>query len=66
MATIPQRVITRDRSSGRLHKRLRYGGRWYVDERCQTDQSGAFDEIQRIPESEPDENKCKYCFDPEL
>lgn len=62
-----QKIITRDRSSNRVHIRLRYGDRWYVDERCQTDQSGSFLQLTHfVMDDEPPKNLCTYCFDGEV
>lgn len=57
-------VLTRDRSSGRVHRRMRHGGRLMVDERCQTDQSGAFEvvEAEALPANAA---RCRFCFPPE-
>lgn len=60
----PEPVVTQDRTSLRLHVRIRFNDTWYVDERCQTDQSGDFDivgpwtnAIHPTPEL-----MCRFCF----
>lgn len=42
---IVDQVLTRDRSSGRIHMKLRYLGHLYVQEGCNTDDAGASDEV---------------------
>ncbi len=56
-------ILTRDRSSGRVHKRMHDGDRMLADERCQTDQSGAFEiiEADALAECEPGA-LCLFCF----
>ena len=66
-----QEVTTRDRSSGRFHIRVLYGGRMLVDERCNLDQAGAYDIMPRgtradrgrgVPVGTDDKMLCQYCF----
>lgn len=60
-------IITRDRSSGRYHKRYRITEdgqtRTVVDERCQTDQSGGYDVVAAPRVIKGRKELCKYCFD---
>lgn len=63
----PTRIITRDRSSERIHFRyieVQENGaeRTLVDERCQTDQSGKFDVLTEVPESADRNTLCRWCF----
>ena len=53
-------VHTRDRSSGRYHVRYRIDNRLVVDERCNLDQSGAYDEVEPPADVEIG-LLCKYC-----
>lgn len=57
----PKLFITMDRSSHRVHERIRYKDRWFVDERCQTDQSGSFDIIEDVSNLDRDQF-CGFCF----
>ncbi len=59
-------ILTRDRSSGRVHRRVRIGDRrgFLVDERCNADQSGAYEVIASTEGIEPDA-LCRWCF-PEI
>lgn len=50
-----------DRSSGRVHVRVRDGGRLLSDERCQADQSGAWDEVGSAEGAE-ERDLCRWCF----
>ncbi len=54
-------VYTRDISSGRVHKRVRDGARFLVDERCNSDQSGAYAVVENI-EAADFEALCRHCF----
>lgn len=58
------RVFTRDKSSNRVHERLHFRDRWFVDERCQTDQSGAFEVLGDAFDQtlEPTDLLCRFCF----
>jgi hypothetical protein len=56
-------ILTRDRSSGRIHKRTRRGRRLVVDEGCNTDQSGAYLVIPESALAEVDaDSLCRFCF----
>ncbi len=59
-------ILTRDRSSGRVHRRLRIGDRrgFLVDERCNADQSGDYEVLASTEGIEPDA-LCRWCF-PEI
>jgi len=58
-------VLTRDRSSGRIHKRVREGNRLLVDERCNLDAAGAFDEVTEAALEDADVGQaCEFCFPP--
>lgn len=52
------RVITRDKSSGMIHLRLRFNGKLYVQEGCNTDDAGDFDILPHLPE---DMEVAKFC-----
>ena len=63
----------RDSSSGRIHKRYadEYGRFELTRERCQRDQSGAYEVLPRggradrgdgVPVGTPDEDLCRYDF----
>lgn len=52
-------VLTRDRSSGRIHKRLRAGKALATFEACNLDDAGAFDVLFELP-ANPD--LCRRCF----
>jgi hypothetical protein len=54
-------VLTEDASSGRIHKRVREGGRLLVDERCNTDAAGAYEVIGSAVDADP-ARLCRYCF----
>jgi len=56
-----QRVLTRDLSSGRIHERFLDGNRLVTDERCQADQSGAWEAIGDVSDV-PADRLCRYCF----
>jgi hypothetical protein len=66
MTVTGEAILTRDRSSGRVHRRVRIGksATLLVDERCNTDQSGAYDVIDSTEGIEPDA-LCRWCF-PEI
>lgn len=56
-------VYTRDRSSGRIHKRVRVGNRLYTDEADNLDDAGEYDVIgdDEVAEADP-EALCDRCF----
>lgn len=60
--------VTRDKSSGRYHRRytetIGDKVRTLVDERCQADQSGRYEVLVAIPESATDNELCAYCWAP--
>lgn len=63
----PTRIITRDRSNGRIHYRyieVQENGheRMLVDERCQSDQSGKFDVLEQVPEAADRNMLCRFCM----
>lgn len=61
-------IITRDKSSGRYHRRrIEHtedgDDRILVDERCQTDQAGRYDVLDGgVPESADDDTLCRFCW----
>lgn len=59
---MPMNVITRDKSSGRYHRRMSVNGRLYVDERCNLDQAGAYDTLKKIPGDADVKDLCGHCF----
>ncbi len=63
MTVTGEAILTRDRSSGRVHRRVRIGtnAALLVDERCQTDQSGDYEVIGSTEGIEPDA-LCRWCF----
>lgn len=58
-------VLTRDRSSGMVHRRLRIGesGMLWAAEPCDCDQAGAYEVIGSTDDVEPD-RLCQRCFPP--
>lgn len=52
-------VLTRDRSSGRIHKRVRIGKGLASMEGCNLDQAGAYEILFELP---PNPKLCKRCF----
>jgi hypothetical protein len=58
-------ILTRDEHSGRIHKRIRNGRRLMVDERCNTDDAGAYLVIPESALAEVDaDSLCRFCFAP--
>ena len=56
-------VLTRDQSSGRIHRRVRDGDRLLVDERCNLDQAGAYEIVDEAALADVDaEAFCGHCF----
>lgn len=53
-------VVTRDRSSGMVHLRVRRGKQLLSDEACNLDDAGEFDILAEIPTD--DANLCARCF----
>ncbi|MBA3585070.1 MAG: hypothetical protein H0W36_11185 [Gemmatimonadetes bacterium] len=56
-----ERVLTRDRSSGRIHERFRDGNRLLSGEACNLDDAGEFDVIGDVADV-PADRLCRYCF----
>ena len=56
-------ILTRDKSSGRIHKRIRSGVRLMVDERCNLDDAGHFFVIEDVSDVDA-ESLCRFCFAP--
>lgn len=57
------RVITRDRSSGRVHVRLFVNGQPLTDERCNLDDAGAYEVVPDEAIAELDRDAlCRRCF----
>ena len=54
-------ILTRDRSSGKVHKRIRQGVRLMVDERCNLDDAGRFLIIPDVSDVDA-ESLCRFCF----
>lgn len=66
-----QRVVTRDLSSGRFHKRYRIAGRMYSQEGCNLDQAGGYEVMPRqsrgidgrgVPVGTDPALLCENCF----
>jgi hypothetical protein len=66
-----EQITTRDRSSGRFHKRYIINGRTVVDERCNLDQAGAYDVMPQVSRASRGDGVpigtdpallCKFCF----
>lgn len=64
-------VVTKDETSGRFHKRLKFEGRMFVDERCNLDDAGSYIELpsvsraidgRGVPVGTHDDMLCKNCF----
>ena len=53
-----ERVLTKDRSSGTIHLRLRMNGRFYSQEGCNLDQAGDYEILPALPE---DIDSAKFC-----
>jgi hypothetical protein len=61
------RVHTRDLSSGRIHLRIRVGSTLFVDERCNLDQAGEYEEIdQEAVDAAARAAKCLRCYPPDV
>lgn len=59
---MPEEQIIRDRSSGRIHRRVRLGDGWASLEADNLDQAGAFD-VNTVPLDEIDPaDLCERCF----
>jgi hypothetical protein len=59
-------VLTRDTTSGRIHKRVQLDGRLLVDERDNLDDAGAYEVVTEADiEDLPVAVFCRHCF-PEL
>ena len=61
MKNAPEKVYTRDDSSGMVHVRIRDGDRLLVDERDNLDQAGSYTIIESVVDVEP-EHLCRHCF----
>jgi hypothetical protein len=60
-------VLTRDLSSGKIHKRVVIGKRLATLEGCNLDQSGAYEIIPAVDlDDEDPKNICQRCFEEEL
>ena len=59
-------VLIRDRSSGRVHRRVKMADRpgLMSFERCQADQAGAFDVIPDLSDVSDEHQFCTVCFGP--
>jgi hypothetical protein len=58
-------VFTRDRSSGRVHKRIRLGDHLATLEGDNLDEAGLYDVLETLANSDPDD-LCHNCFPPEI
>lgn len=58
-------VLTRDLSSGRIHRRIRVGDNLYTAEADNLDQAGEYEVItaEQLADAEPGE-LCERCFPP--
>lgn len=65
-----EQITTRDKSSGRFHRRYLINGRYMVDERCNLDQAGGYEVMESkgqsplagIPLGTDLDLLCKWCF----
>jgi len=57
-------VLTRDKSSGHVHKRVRLGDHLATLEGDNLDDSGAYDVLETLADVEP-ADLCRNCFPPE-
>lgn len=58
-------VLTRDESSGKIHKRVRNGKRLMVDERDNLDAAGTYRIIGQSEVEDADPSSlCEWCFAP--
>lgn len=55
-------ILTRDRSSGRFHKRVRIGSGLASNEQCNQDQAGEYDILFELPEGFDAAKLCRRCF----
>lgn len=58
----PKVIVTEDRSSHRRHRRLVFAGNMYVDERCNLDQAGEYDETDEPGPLHDPKLLCQNCF----
>jgi len=58
-------VFTRDRSSGRVHRRIRLGDGLATLEGDNLDEAGLYDVLETLADSDPDD-LCRNCFPPEI
>lgn len=62
MDTPVEWIVTRDRSSGRLHRRLKTDHSKMADARCNLPRAGQYDVVDEpTPAADPD-TLCKFCF----
>ncbi len=61
-----EEVLTRDLSTGRIHKRYREEGstELFSLEADNLDEAGAFEEVDRSVLDDPDGDLCQRCFKP--
>jgi hypothetical protein len=57
-------VLTRDKSSGRIHKRVRVGSGLATLEGDNLDEAGLYDVLVTLADVDPDD-LCRNCFPPE-
>jgi hypothetical protein len=57
-----EKIITRDRSSGRYHIRLNVNGRIFAQEQCNLDDAGAYEIVSALPEDIDSVKLCRNCF----
>ena len=57
-----EKIITRDRSSGTIHLRLRVNGQLYTQEGCNLDDAGAYDILPELPEDMESAQFCRNDF----
>lgn len=60
-----ERIITRDKSSGMIHLRLRVNNKDYTQEGCNLDDAGDFEILTDLPEDIESARFCRNDF-PEL
>lgn len=57
-----ERVVTRDRSSGIIHLRLKVNGKEYTQEGCNLDDAGDFEVLPDLPEDIESVMLCRNDF----
>lgn len=55
-------ILTRDRSSGRFHKRVRIGKGLATLEQCNQDNAGEYDILFDLPDGLDPKKLCRRCF----